>query len=655
MQYGASTPAALVERAAAWGQPALALTDRDGLYGAVRFVQACTEAGVAPVLGVDLAVRVPAGRPRRPEAGSGRWSRAGGPVDWSERGLWTGLEGGPGLRPGGGAGEVPGWGERSGRVPPPASRTTSRRSTTPRTPVRGGAVVDARWPRVTVLARGRRLGLEPGVGWARLCRLVTRTHLAGERGEPVTTPELLVDHAAPPGWVPGGGSGRRSGAGPDDLGPSPLVVLLGPDSDVGRAAPGPPTRPGPRGPRPLAGGCCPPTPSPSRSSATAAPRAPPPTSATRPGCSPWPTSRGCGSSSPPPSGTPTPTRRRTVDVLDAARRLVALDVRHLDRVTTAGHLSPTPAMLAVACDIVQASGPGLAGGTARSAGGATAARHDRRPGAGLRPGPAHRPRHRGGPPARADASSAYALTTTRRPSSRSVAAQRSRRPLSRRTDAELHAVAHPARRRARGHRRPRLPDLLPHRRHVVDLIRRGGSGSPPAARAPARSSTTCSGSPASTRCATACSWSGSARRCGSQLPDIDIDVESARRTEIYEAILDRFGGERVTCVSMMDSYRVRHAIRDVGAALGMAPVEVDAMAKAFPHIYARNVRNAIADLPELRAQRPGRPAAAAHLRPRRAARRPAPAHRPAPVRGRPVQHRPARPHPGRGELASASR
>jgi hypothetical protein len=43
-------------------------------------------------------------------------------------------------------------------------------------------------------------------------------------------------------------------------------------------------------------------------------------------------------------------------------------------------------------------------------------------------------------------------------------------------------------------------------------------------------------------------------RCAA-LPDIDIDVESARRTEIYEAILARFGGERVTCVSMMDTYR----------------------------------------------------------------------------------------------------
>ena len=85
-----------------------------------------------------------------------------------------------------------------------------------------------------------------------------------------------------------------------------------------------------------------------------------------------------------------------------------------------------------------------------------------------------------------------------------------------------------------------------------------------------------------------------------ELPDIDIDVESARRTEIYERILDRFGGERVTCVSMMDTYRVRHAIRDVGAALGLPPVEIDEIAKAFPHIRARDARSAIAELPELR-------------------------------------------------------
>ncbi|MDX3850592.1 DNA polymerase III subunit alpha [Streptomyces sp. AK02-01A] len=91
----------------------------------------------------------------------------------------------------------------------------------------------------------------------------------------------------------------------------------------------------------------------------------------------------------------------------------------------------------------------------------------------------------------------------------------------------------------------------------------------------------------------------SSRRPG--LPDIDIDVESARRLEVYRAILDRFGPERVAAVAMPETYRVRHAVRDVGAALSMDPAEIDRIAKSFPHIRARDARAAMAELPELRA------------------------------------------------------
>ncbi|MDB1089099.1 DNA polymerase III subunit alpha [Streptomyces sp. ACA25] len=83
------------------------------------------------------------------------------------------------------------------------------------------------------------------------------------------------------------------------------------------------------------------------------------------------------------------------------------------------------------------------------------------------------------------------------------------------------------------------------------------------------------------------------------LPDIDIDVESARRLEAYRAIFARFGEERVATVAMPETYRVRHAIRAVGLALGMDPAETDRLAKAFPHIRARDVRSALAELPEL--------------------------------------------------------
>jgi len=98
-----------------------------------------------------------------------------------------------------------------------------------------------------------------------------------------------------------------------------------------------------------------------------------------------------------------------------------------------------------------------------------------------------------------------------------------------------------------------------------------------------------------------------------ELPDIDIDVESARRTEIYDAILERFGTDRVACVSMPETYRVRHAIRDVGAALGWPPGEIDMIAKAFPRVRARQVRAVLAELPELRNSGLGRLAARGEL------------------------------------------
>ena len=84
------------------------------------------------------------------------------------------------------------------------------------------------------------------------------------------------------------------------------------------------------------------------------------------------------------------------------------------------------------------------------------------------------------------------------------------------------------------------------------------------------------------------------------LPDVDIDVESHRRLEVYDAIFAEFGQERVACVSMYETYRVRNAIRDVGAALGMPQSEINTMAKSFPHIRAKYVRSALAELPELR-------------------------------------------------------
>ena len=84
-----------------------------------------------------------------------------------------------------------------------------------------------------------------------------------------------------------------------------------------------------------------------------------------------------------------------------------------------------------------------------------------------------------------------------------------------------------------------------------------------------------------------------------ELPDIDIDVESARREDVYDMVLSRHGDERAGCIAMVDTYRARAAVREVGKALGLPEVEVGMVAKSFPHISARNLRESLTRLPEL--------------------------------------------------------
>ncbi len=53
---GASLPERLIERAADLGYPALALLDRDGVYGAPRFHKAARAAGIKPIIGAELTI-----------------------------------------------------------------------------------------------------------------------------------------------------------------------------------------------------------------------------------------------------------------------------------------------------------------------------------------------------------------------------------------------------------------------------------------------------------------------------------------------------------------------------------------------------------------------------------------------------------------------
>ena len=574
MRYGTSTPAALVERAAEHGQPALALTDRDGLYGAVKFVQAATAAGIAPVLGVDLAVL--AGEPGfRPGTGRAAYGTGSGPAAYGT-GTGTGRAAygtgsGPaayGTGQGWGSG-APGWRDVPGALG--AEGTSLPRV---RTPVRGGAERDPRHPRVTVLARGGGAGLPAGVGWASLCRLVTDTHLSGERGQPVTTAAAIA---------------RRCAVG-DEGGSGPLTVLLGPDSDVGRALL---ARRSDR----------------ARALLTAWQRVLPPGALAievvcHGGPEGTPASRGHAARMlglADEAGLPAvltaavrhadPGESAVVDVLDAARRLVVLDTRHLDRVTDAAHLASTPAMHAIAREVTSGDGTRADALIAQTLTLAMACAQDARRDLGI--GAVHLPEptslgiEPGVDPQSVLEQRCRDAVLTRYPS----AGEHERHTLESRLTDELKVVAELG-----------YPTYFLTVAAVVDLIRDMG------VRVAAR------GSGAGSLVNYLLGISGvdpirydllMERFCSplrAELPDIDIDVESARRTEVYERILERFGGERVTCVSMMDTYKVRHAVRDVGAALGLPPQEIDEIAKAFPHIRARDARSAIAELPELRSR-----------------------------------------------------
>lgn len=64
MLEGAIDPKGIAKRARELGFPAAAITDRNGLYCAMEFSQACASAGVQPIIGALLAVS----RPDRPDA-----------------------------------------------------------------------------------------------------------------------------------------------------------------------------------------------------------------------------------------------------------------------------------------------------------------------------------------------------------------------------------------------------------------------------------------------------------------------------------------------------------------------------------------------------------------------------------------------------------
>ncbi len=68
---GASLPEELAIRADELGYPAFALTDHDGVWGAMEWAQACKPLGVRPIVGAELTVSLDPDEPRHPRTRSG--------------------------------------------------------------------------------------------------------------------------------------------------------------------------------------------------------------------------------------------------------------------------------------------------------------------------------------------------------------------------------------------------------------------------------------------------------------------------------------------------------------------------------------------------------------------------------------------------------
>lgn len=78
------------------------------------------------------------------------------------------------------------------------------------------------------------------------------------------------------------------------------------------------------------------------------------------------------------------------------------------------------------------------------------------------------------------------------------------------------------------------------------------------------------------------------------MPDIDIDIQDTRRSEVIDYVTEKYGQDRVSQIITFGTMAARNSVRDTGRALGMSYDEVDAIAKLVPQpIQGRHVPLAV--------------------------------------------------------------
>ncbi len=85
-----------------------------------------------------------------------------------------------------------------------------------------------------------------------------------------------------------------------------------------------------------------------------------------------------------------------------------------------------------------------------------------------------------------------------------------------------------------------------------------------------------------------------------QMPDIDVDFDSARRDEVIDYIYKRFGAAHVAMVATVCTMTAKSAVRTAAKALGHSPERVNEMSRHLPWTSARRIREVLATYPECR-------------------------------------------------------
>jgi len=85
-----------------------------------------------------------------------------------------------------------------------------------------------------------------------------------------------------------------------------------------------------------------------------------------------------------------------------------------------------------------------------------------------------------------------------------------------------------------------------------------------------------------------------------EMPDIDLDIDRRRRDEVRDYVYQKYGSENVACVSTINTYRAKGAIRDAGKALQVPQRIIDEACKGIRYASVTDLLANLDSIPEFK-------------------------------------------------------